>query len=152
MVEPFIREKTGLTVLDHQRLTIERYDELLRCATGVYIMPVLQGYFPEEYVSHIRQYGARLTKGMWVGVGSVCKRNRKPEQVEELLRAIKQERPDLRCHGFGLKVTALKSAIVRELLWSSDSMAWSFAARRQGKNPNDWREAEQFVEKVQGLY
>jgi len=94
MVEPFIREKTGLTVKDHQRLTIERYDELLACDTGVYILPVLQGYRPEEYVSHIRQYGDMLRAGAWVGVGSVCsvgsvcKRNSKPEQVEALLKAI----------------------------------------------------------------
>jgi hypothetical protein len=53
-------EKTGLTVEEYQRLTIERYDELLVCRTGVYILPVLQGYQPEEYVSHIRQYGDRL--------------------------------------------------------------------------------------------
>src|SRR5690349_17785232 len=36
MCEPFILEKTGLTVAEHQRLTIERYDELLACDTGVY--------------------------------------------------------------------------------------------------------------------
>jgi hypothetical protein len=151
MCEQFILEKTGLTVTDHQRLTIERYDRLCSCDTGAYIMPVLQGYCPEEYVSHIRQYGTRLKKGMWVGVGSVCKRNSKPEQVEELLRAIKRERPDLRLHGFGLKITALKSQYVRDTLWSSDSMAWSFSARKQGRNQNDWREAQAFVEKVDQL-
>ena len=155
MVEPFIREKTGLTVKDHQRLTIERYDELLACDTGVYILPVLQGYRPEEYVSHIRQYGDMLRAGAWVGVGSVCsvgsvcKRNSKPEQVEALLKAIYRERPDLRIHGFGLKITALGNRVVRDLLWSAGSMAWSFAARWQGRNPNDWKEAKGFVERVE---
>jgi hypothetical protein len=152
MCEPFILEKTGLTIAGHQHLTIERYDALLACDTGVYILPVLQGYQPSEYVSHIRQYGDRLRAGMWVGVGSVCKRNSKPEQIEAIVRAIKGERPDLRCHGFGLKITALKSQVVRKLLWSSDSMAWSFAARWQGRNPNDWREAQAFVEKVERFY
>jgi hypothetical protein len=151
MCEPFILEKTGLTVLDHQRLTIERYDELLQCGTGVYILPVLQGYLPEEYVSHIRQYGARVAYGMWVGVGSVCKRNSKPEQIEAIVMAITKERPDLRWHLFGVKLTALKSAVVRELAWSSDSMAWSFAARRQGRNQNDWHEAQSFAQKVELL-
>ena len=28
-------------------------------------------------------------------------------------------------------------------------MAWSFAARIQGRDANDWREAEAFAEKVQ---
>lgn len=44
MCEDFILAKTGLTISDHQRLTIERYDELLRLINGVYLMPVLQGY------------------------------------------------------------------------------------------------------------
>jgi hypothetical protein len=30
-------------------------------------------------------------------------------------------------------------------------MAWSFAARRQGRNQNHWREARAFVEKMQAL-
>jgi hypothetical protein len=68
MTEPFILEKTGLTVKDHQRLTIERYDERLACDTGVYILPVLQGYRPEEYVSHLHQYGDRLRAGSVSGL------------------------------------------------------------------------------------
>jgi hypothetical protein len=78
----------------------------------------------------------------------VCKRNSKPEQIEEIVSAIKEERPDLRLHLFGVKLTALKNATVRDLTWSADSMAWSFAARRQGRNPNDWWEARAFVKKV----
>jgi hypothetical protein len=38
--------------------------------------------------------------------------------------------------------------VVRDLLWSADSMAWSFAGRWQGRNPNDRREAQAFVERV----
>lgn len=148
MCEPWMLEKTGLTVADHQRLTIERYDELRDCHTGVYIMPVLQGYAPTDYVTHLRAYGDRLTHGAWVGVGSVCKRNSNPGAIEDVLLAIKAERPDLRLHGFGLKLTALQSGVVRALLYSADSMAWSFAARRNGRNANDWREAQRFTEAV----
>lgn len=36
-----------------------------------------------------------------------------------------------------------------ELLYSADSMAWSFAARRRGGNANDWREAQAFAEAVE---
>lgn len=142
MCEPKQLARTGLTVADHQRLTIERYDELLRCDTGVYIMPVLQGYTPDEYVGHIRQYGMRLKRGMWVGVGSVCKRNGSPCLILDVLIAIKEVRPDLRLHGFGVKTTALAHGTIRALLHTADSMAWSFAARKQGRNANDWREAE----------
>lgn len=37
---------------------------------------------------------------------------------------------------------------VREFLYSADSMAWSFAARKQGRSANDWREAARFADVV----
>ncbi len=151
MCESVMLRITGLTVAEHQRLTIERYDALLKCDSGgVYIMPVLQGFTPAEYVDHIKQYGDRLTIGMWVGVGSVCKRNADIGAIEAVLLAIRSARPDLRLHGFGLKTTALSSATVREMLETADSMAWSFAARKQGRNANDWREAAAFAAKIDG--
>ncbi len=149
MCEPFILAKTGLTVRDHQRLTIERYRKikgLVDCAA--YVLPVLQGFEPWEYVSHLRQYGGTLSEGQWVGVGSVCKRNARIDEIERVLVAIRDERPDLRLHGFGVKVTALASDIVRACLWSADSMAWSFAARIEGKDSNDHEYAVEYVEKV----
>lgn len=144
MCEPFIVEKTGLSVEEHQRLTIERYDALLPLVS-VYVMPVLQGYAPADYVRHLEMYGDRLARGAWVGVGSICKRNTNVGSVEQILIAIKRARPDLRLHGFGLKTTALGSWTVRDALYSADSMAWSFAARKQGRNANDWREAKRFI-------
>lgn len=151
MCEPWVLQITGMTVAEHQRLTIERYDALCPLVDGVYIMPVLQGYRIEDYLSHIDQYGDRLPHGAYVGVGSVCKRNGDVRQIEAILMAIKTKRPDLKLHGFGLKTTALTSGLVRELLETADSMAWSFAARKQGRNANDWREAAAFVERINSL-
>lgn len=156
MCEKYIFQKrlehTGVrfTVADHQRLTIARYDALHFHATqrGLVVMPVLQGYKPSEYVDHIQQYGRRLAFGAWVGVGSVCKRNGDINKIAEVLIAIKQARPDLRLHGFGLKTTALASDLIESLLHTADSMAWSYAARRQGGDANDWRGAESFVQKL----
>jgi hypothetical protein len=144
MCEPWIVEKTGLSVPEHQRLTIERYDALMAMKPKVYIMPVLQGYAPQDYASHVRQYGDRLAHGAYVGVGSVCKRNSNPASILAVLEAIKAIRPDLRLHGFGLKSIALACAPITDLLESADSMAWSFRARKEGRNPNDWREAKAF--------
>lgn len=149
MCEAHMLKITGKMILEHQQLTIERYDALVKCDTGgVYIMPVLQGYAPEDYVRHIEMYGDRLKHGAWVGVGSVCKRNGDPRAIERVLMAIKRARPDLRLHGFGLKSTALSSWIVKDLLHTADSMAWSFAARKQGRNANDWREAKAWTERI----
>lgn len=141
MCEPFMLAKTGLSVTEHQRLTIERYDALVAGHLPFPIMPVLQGYRPEEYANHLHAYGARLGNGAWVGVGSVCKRNGKPDAIFAVLSAIKAVRPDLRLHGFGVKRISLEDRRVRKLLHSSDSMAWSFAARYEGRNGNSVGEA-----------
>ena len=149
MCEPFVLARTGKTTAEHQALTIDRYDALLPLVAGTYVMPVLQGHRPAEYAAHVRAYGDRLAPGAWVGVGSVCKRNGDPGAIVAVLDAIAAERPDLRLHGFGLKLTAVGDQRVRDLLWSADSMAWSFQARKQGRNANDWREAAAYVELVE---
>ena len=141
MCEPWIIEKTGLSVEKHQQLTIERYDALLAEDTGAYILPVLQGFAPSDYVRHLAMYGDRLAEGAWVGVGSVCKRNGDPHAIASVLIAIKNARPDLKLHGFGLKKTALGSDFITSLLHTADSMAWSYSARKQGRDGNSWREA-----------
>lgn len=150
MCEAHMLERTGMTVAMHQQLTIDRYDALLaEDLGGKYLLPVLQGYAPSDYVRHLRMYGQRIQRGQWVGVGSVCKRNGDPRAVEAVLTAIKAERPSLRLHGFGLKKTAFTSETVARALYSADSMAWSFAARILGRNGNDWREAQKWLNQVE---
>ena len=151
MCEDYIFQKryehTGIrfSIADHQRLTIARYDELRgRLRRSIEVMPVLQGYHPRDYVDHLRQYGWRLARGAWVGVGSVCKRNSDPSAIRAVLLAIKAARPDLRLHGFGTKITALRSPTIRQLLASADSMAWSQHERKNGGDANDWEAAERF--------
>jgi hypothetical protein len=149
MCEPFILKKTGMTVREHQEKTVERYVRICRAAR-VPVMPVLQGYVIEDYLNHVEDYGNRgmLSPGMRVGVGSVCKRNSDVAQIEDILFAIKEKAPYLRLHGFGLKTTALRSEAVWAMLYSADSMAWSYSARMNGRNANDWREAKAFEESI----
>src|SRR4051812_7559068 len=114
MCEKAMLEKIGPTIADHQRITLERYDRIRAAVSSrIRIMPVRQGLASEDDVSHIHQFGDRLTPGMRVGVGSVCKRIGRPDPIEAVLHAIKRERPDLRLHGFGLKLTALSNPYVR---------------------------------------
>ena len=176
LCDPAILAATGLTIPDHQRLTIERYDDLLcalaekSCTQSLdkaysdcfddfhvsdetrlaipYIMPVLQGYEPQDYVDHIRQYGDRLAHGAWVGVGSICGRSGNPGQIESVLMAIHAKRPDLKLHGFGIKKVALSSSIVWDILHSADSMAHCAASWREGKNQNDPVNAIEYFRKL----
>lgn len=158
MCEAFMLAKTGLTVERHQQLTIERYDALVEALERLFggavpfpVVPVLQGYNPADYERHVVAYGDRLKPDMWVGVGSVCKRNGTPEAIATVLRTIKAVRPDLRLHGFGVKKTSLLNASVRSLLETADSMAWSFAARKQGRDPNSWVEAKNFSDHINNI-
>ena len=149
MCEPHMLAKTGLSVAEHQHLTLKRYRALRQLVPSTYVMPVLQGYRVAEYVRHVHAYGRLLRPGAWVGVGSVCKRNADVEAIRAVLRAIRATRPDLRLHGFGLKTLALDDTAIRSMLQSADSMAWSFHARRHGRNPNSWREARRFVKRIE---
>ena len=167
---PWEFEPHYTNVEDHQWLTVYRYKHILeelrarKCNT--YLMPVLQGYTPEEYIACLDLYEKEglLPHGAYVGVGSVCKRNANPETVVDVLGAIKRRRPDLQLHGFGIKITALRDPKVRALLRSADSMAWSVDARhtrnrirKQGgdpasaPSPNDWRVAVAYAGRVEKI-
>ena len=152
MCEPFILKITGLTVKEHQHRTVDNFMELRKLVPeDIYIMPVLQGYTSEEYVAHIHMYGDLLKPGMLVGVGSVCKRNGNPKAIEAILRAIKDERPDLQLHGFGLKKTALTSPLVNLYLKECDSAGWSLAERMKGGDANGPAGAHRYVKALENM-
>ena len=133
-------------------MSIERYLSLREVlGNDAYIMPVLQGQESADYVRHLTQLNRELYEGQWVGVGSVCKRQGSPDKIAAILSAILTVRPDLKLHGFGVKQTALESYTVRSLLHSVDSMAWSYAARRQGRDANSIAEAIRWAQKVEHL-
>ena len=136
MCEDFILKELGRTVEEHQAMTIEDYINLVQETKNmdVPIMPVLQGYDPEEYSKHVQDYGSLLKENAWVGVGSICKRNSNPESVQSVLEAILKIRPDLRLHGFGIKKTCLQDSAIRDRLFSADSMAWSYKSKEK-ENP-----------------
>lgn len=129
MCEPWILAKTGLTVAEHQRRTIDNYLELTRLDHGLPFVPVVQGYRLDDYLTHVDLYrgaGVDLTTLPLVGVGSVCRRQGTGE-VERIFATLAAAGVT-RMHGFGLK----KLGLVRSGHWlaSADSMAWSYDARR----------------------
>ena len=133
-------------------MTLSRYKALINANDSeVVILPVLQGYDPEDYARHVRDYGSLLKENAWVGVGSVCKRNADPCAIYDVLDAILEVRPDLRLHGFGIKKTSLQDDRIRSRLFSADSMAWSFNARMSGRNSSDINEALRFKKRIETM-
>ena len=146
MCEPVALKATGLTMARHHALTLERFDAIRDAGVGrVHLLPVLQGRTPDDYRRHLEAYGDRIGHGAWVGVGSLCKRQGRPEVIAAILDAILRDRPDLRLHGFGCKRSSLLDLEVRRRLATADSMAWSYAARFEGRDQNAWDEAGRFA-------
>lgn len=125
MCEPWIVEKTGLSVREHQRRTLVSYLSLRDRAPEIPWAPVLQGWEADDYQRHRDDYeaaGVDLAGLSIVGVGSVCRRQH-TDDAEAIVRLF----PDLNLHGFGFKITGL--ARCADALASADSMSWSLQAR-----------------------
>jgi hypothetical protein len=128
MCEPQIIAKTGLSVPKHQELTVENYEWALWLMPQVPWVPVLQGWGEGDHLRHYEMYlrrGLDLRAAPVVGVGSICRRQG-TSFAAKLLRDLARK-TGLRLHGFGLKLAGLRN--VADVLWSADSMAWSFDAR-----------------------
>lgn len=162
MCEAIVLQRTGKTVLEHQRLTVQSYLDLRRIAPDLPWVPVLQGFTHGDYLRCLDLYGScgvDLTRCPTVGIGSVCRRENTDEAEAIILDLFAR---GVSLHGFGFKVGGLKR--VRHALSSADSLAWSDGARKEnnrykkqglahkypspGNNP---RTALDFLEKVRGV-
>lgn len=135
MCEPHMLTKTGLTVLEHQQRTITSVLNLRAQAPDLPIIPVLQGWTPDDYLDHVDQYtaaGLDLTTEPTVGLGSVCRRQA-TGQIAHLVRTLASL--GLRLHGFGMKLGAFTGTDVAANLTSADSLAWSYRARNDQPLP-----------------
>lgn len=128
MCEPEVIRRTGLTVEDHQRLSLENYLELRSLAPELPFIPVLQGWTIGDYWRHQEAHdraGIDLKALPLVGVGTVCRRQA-TTSVGALLATLKAD--GLKVHVFGMKSRGL--VLSAHHVESADSLAWSYRARR----------------------
>lgn len=128
MCEPTVLAKTGLTVADHQMLTVHNFLDLRDEAPDLPIIPVLQGWTLRDYLTCVDLYAANgvdLTNEPLVGIGSVCRRQDTTE-IDVVVSAVAAL--GIRLHGFGVKTRGLSK--YAPALASADSLAWSYNARR----------------------
>lgn len=130
MCEPVMVAKTGLSVLEHQRRTIESYLGLVAAAPELPWLPVLQGWEQADYARHLADYRAAGVQASYFGLGSVCRRQGTAE-AEWIVRDLTWRGVSL--HAFGFKERGLRA--IGHLLHSADSMAWSYNARRHPPMP-----------------
>jgi hypothetical protein len=130
MCEPWITAKTGLSIAEHQRRTVDNYLHLRDLGPDLPFVPVVQGWQLDDYLACVDLYaaaGVDLRTVPVVGLGSVCRRQATCEaaNIINALHAVGVGH----LHGFGIKILGLRRYGQR--LTSADSMAWSIAARYQ---------------------
>lgn len=128
MVEPAVRAKTGLSVVEHQARTVGNYLDLR--ALDAPVIPVLQGWTLGDYLRCVDLYAAAgidLAAEPTVGLGSVCRRQ-DTDEIAAIVAALHNE--GLALHGFGCKEGALRRC--GGLLASADSLAWSKGGKERG--------------------
>jgi hypothetical protein len=127
MCEPSTLARTGLSVTEHQRRTVENFVQLRSLAPELPIFPVVQGWRLDDYLRCVDAYarvGIDLTAEPIVGLGSVCRRQATTE-IGEIVGRLSGL--GLQLHGFGVKANGLHR--YGGCLASADSMAWSFQGR-----------------------
>ena len=127
--EPDVLASSGLTVREHQRRSLTSADE---CADfdmeGLWskFVPTIQGWRVDEYLKAAEDLEAA---GLWrpyMAIGSICRRGQE-RQIKAVIHALREFSPKTRFHGFGVK----SRPKILELLWSADSFAWRFNARKK---------------------
>ncbi len=105
-------------------LTVERAAEAIQRRPEVRWRPVLQGWEPDDYLRcwELYEKAGIVPKG----VGTLCRRNQ-TRQIARIMTEIRAERPGFRYHLFGVKLSALKEAPIRQTAASIDTAAWSMA-------------------------
>lgn len=113
------------SVAEQQERTVQSV-LVLRRLTHVHVIPVLQGWAPDDYLAHVELYasaGVDLHAEQLVGVGSIA--TRPGAAVAAVVEPLAQL--GLALHGFG--VAGEGAAAYGWALASGDSMSWSANAR-----------------------
>ncbi|GAA3242966.1 hypothetical protein ACFO1B_30860 [Dactylosporangium siamense] len=124
---------TRLSVAEHQRRTVLNYVQLRDLAPDLPIIPVVQGWTPDDYARCVDLYwtlaGIDLSTAGRVGVGSVCRRQGTAEAGHIIRRLRAAGLSQL--HLFGFKVLGLiQHADLLTNRDTCDSLAWSDTARK----------------------
>lgn len=132
MCEPNQLEKTGMTVDQHQLLSLENQIQLKELLEDswmnghVELMGVIQGWTPLDYEDHIQLLKDHDMIMPYMGIGSVCRRG-DTNQILKVIKTVSKQLPNTKLHGFGVKTDILSNPLPHMVLDSVDSQAWCMA-------------------------
>jgi hypothetical protein len=130
MVELDALRATQLTPIEHMRRTVWSFVEIKSIAPDLPWMPILQPNW-EACAREYERAGVNLQDFPHVGVGSVCKLDWRGTNSPESYMWELSWFHGLELHGFGVETAGLSCC--KDYFVSTDSQAWSYAARFGGQ-------------------
>lgn len=128
--EPELLDKLGRTVKDHQERTLAEHIDMFDAVSGDQlsskIVSVIQGWNPNQYLSHLDRLRDHGCLGHNVAIGSICRRNQDQEIAEIILRIREALPPNTNLHAFGVKSNVLQYQEIAKALDSADSAAYDY--------------------------
>jgi hypothetical protein len=148
--EPDLLSELGRTVADQQRRTTDHHIALYEQVRGHSLadnaVSVLQGWTPQQYLSHLddlRDHGLVTDR---LAIGSVCRRGA-DQDIAEVIMRVREAVPDrVGLHAFGVKGSVLRFEEVADALDSVDSAAYDWSESRVPSERSDgesftWRDS-----------
>jgi len=100
----------------------------------IWFIPVVQGYYKEEYLYCIKEMVKRkiVQNGDYIGIGSLAAR-RKVKEPREIIKSVYdfliKRNIRVKIHCFGLNLNIIKDERIFNILSSIDSLAWTYPYR-----------------------
>lgn len=94
------------------------------------LVPVLQGYEPEQYRRCIELYEREGFIEDYMAIGTVCKRD-SVDSIHRVLETLERHLPDTEWHMFGMTLNAWKDRRLWGRFKSADTAAWNWGGQTQ---------------------
>lgn len=124
--ESGVMKRIELTI-EHHAEAMAVYDEGSYTFTPV---PVLQGYYADEYAYCVDRFKDEGLIHDYMAVGTVCKRD-STDAIHTVMETIESELPDVDFHMFGMTLNAWKDRRMWGRFKSADTSAWNWGGQTQ---------------------
>lgn len=94
------------------------------------LVPVLQGYYEEQYEYCIKRFKEEGLTRDYMAVGTVCKRD-STDAIHNVMDAIESKLPGSEFHMFGMTLNAWKDRRMWGRFKSADTAAWNWGGSTQ---------------------
>ncbi|DBA34715.1 TPA_asm: queuine tRNA-ribosyltransferase [Caudoviricetes sp. vir519] len=129
--EPEIVQRLGTSVHHNIQKTIENQIKLLDVLDEISLesvmIPVIQGYELEDYLTCIDLMREQGLMTDYMAIGSICRRGPAGPMVKIIISIKRLLR--IKLHAFGVKIPVLKNKACFDALYSTDSAAWHYEAQ-----------------------